>query len=288
MSTGTVRPSSIEGIKRLAKKIATEKSVKHTAALEEASKLAGYQSFIHAKRALARGNQSPMPATAASNARTSNHMSLSDFHTRSRANWTAKIDQLADSGDATLEITGVAPILRALGPFMGSGNNHAHLPTGGGFDFEAVSPGREQGSIEFQIFTGTAVVAKPRRLTIERLESDPAESFLLLELDALEPSGTYEDEERLEERRLEEVDDLGRGEYVPRGAIHYGLYIDEDGLEQETPDDAQTVLRLLNGKIMLVSKGSIWNGSSQTYSGLHDGLSATEIRGAIQQILDRR
>ncbi|MGO8036148.1 hypothetical protein [Rhizobium leguminosarum] len=41
MPTKQVRPSTIEGIKRLAKRIASEKAVKHTAALDEAARVAG-------------------------------------------------------------------------------------------------------------------------------------------------------------------------------------------------------------------------------------------------------
>lgn len=59
MSTRSARPSSIEGIKRLAKKIASEKSVKHTTALNEAAVLAGYQNFTHAKHALSPPRAAP-------------------------------------------------------------------------------------------------------------------------------------------------------------------------------------------------------------------------------------
>jgi hypothetical protein len=288
MSIGFVRPSSIEGIKRLAKKIATEKSLKHTAALEEAAKIAGYQSFTQAKRALASQKQFSRAMAPTFNARTSKPISLSDFHTRSRADWTAKVDQLTTAGNATLSIIGVGPIIQALIPFMGSNCNHAHLPTGGGFDFLSVCESREPGCIEFGIFSGTAVIAKPRRLLLERLDSDPAESFLLLELADLAPTDTYGDRTRITERRQEEVVDIGRGDYIERRALHDGYYADEFGHEQEVPESAQTILRLLNGQIMLVTKGSIWNGSSKTYLGIHDRLPSDAIRSAIQEIIDSR
>jgi hypothetical protein len=288
MSIGFVRLSSIEGIKRLAKKIATEKSVKHTAALEEAAKIAGYQSFTQAKRALASQKQFSRTVAPTFNARTSKPMSLSDFHTRSRADWTANVNQLTTAGNATISIFGVGPIIQALTPFMGSNRNHAHLPTGGGFDFLSVSESREPGCIEFRIFSGTAVIAKPRRLLLERLASDPAESFLLLELADLAPTDTYGDRTRIVERRQEEVVDIGRGDYIERGALHDGYYADEFGDEQEIPENAQTILRLLNGQIMLVTKGSSWNGSSKTYLGIHDRLSSDAIRSAIQEIIDSR
>lgn len=214
-------------------------------------------------------------------------MSRSDFHNRSRSEWIAKVDQITRSGDATLSWQHVDDILRTLEPFMGSSKNHAHLPRGGGFDVLSVAKGREPGCIEFGIFTGTAVVVKPRRLVLERIASDPVESFLMLELDDLEPSSAnQEDRERSTLRRQEEAIEVGRGEYVGRAAYEDGYFVDSRGYERELPEDARPVLRLLNGQIMFVAKGSIWNGSSRTYSGLHDGMTTVEIRATIQQIIN--
>lgn len=52
MSTATIRPSTIDGIKQLAKKIRRERKISHTLALGEASRQAGYENFVHAKRQL--------------------------------------------------------------------------------------------------------------------------------------------------------------------------------------------------------------------------------------------
>ncbi|MBA8907928.1 hypothetical protein [Aminobacter ciceronei] len=287
MSTRSARPSSIEGIKRLAKKIASEKSVKHTTALNEAAVLAGYQNFIHAKHALSPPRTAPRSISHASATRSQSPMSQSDFHIRSRAEWTSMVNHITSNGDATLSWQRVDDIVTTLQPFMGSNKNHAHLPRSGGFDFLSVAKGREPGCIEFGIFSGTTVVVKPRRLVLERIASDPAESFLMLELDDLEPSGTTrEDCERSTARRQEEVVEVGRGEYAGRSVYDDGYFLDDRGNERELPDDARPVLRLLNGQIMFVTKGSIWNGSSSTYSGIHDSQTTAQIRDAIQQIID--
>lgn len=37
---------------------------------------------------------------------------------------------------------------------------------------------------------------------------------------------------------------------------------------------------------MFVTKGSIWNGSSSTYSGVHDSQTTAQIRDAIERIID--
>ena len=46
------KPKTLDGIKKLAKKIKKAKEVKHTEALELASKQAGFQNFRHARAAL--------------------------------------------------------------------------------------------------------------------------------------------------------------------------------------------------------------------------------------------
>ncbi len=275
MPTQQVRPSSIEGIKRLAKRIASEKAVKHTAALEEAARVAGYQTFLHAKRSLSQANEpAPLP-----NARKQSAMTSDDFKTRARALWVDSINQFAPVGDATVFWDDIDDIVSVLTPFMGSNKNHAHFPTGGGFDFLSVKKSPERGCIEFQVFTGSVIIAKPRRLVLERIASNPAESFLVLELGELSPSIIRDEErdEHIRRRRQEEVLDLGGADYVERRSI------DEDDLT----DSARNVVRLFNGQVMLVTKGSIWNGTPRTYNGIHDTATHAEIRKAIQGISDK-
>ncbi|TBY68969.1 hypothetical protein E0H51_31685 [Rhizobium leguminosarum bv. viciae] len=274
MPTPKLRPSSIDGIKRLAKRIASEKPVKHTAALDEAARIAGYQTFLHAKRSLSRANEPAPPP----NARTS-AMNSSDFHTRARSLWVDTINQFASEGDATISWDDIDDIVRVMSPFMGSNKNHAHLPTGGGFDFLSVRKSVEPGCVEFQVFSGSAIIAKPRRMVLERLASDPPQSFLMLELDDLKPAVARNDEraERARSWRQEELIDLGGGHYVERGSV------DEEDLQ----DTARNVVRLFNGQVMLVTKGSIWNGASLTYNGVHDTGTHSEVRKVIQEISDK-
>ncbi|QIM50238.1 DUF5623 domain-containing protein [Pusillimonas sp. DMV24BSW_D] len=54
MNIASIRPSSVDGIKQLAKKICREHNIPHTRALDEASRQAGFANFVHAKRNLAR------------------------------------------------------------------------------------------------------------------------------------------------------------------------------------------------------------------------------------------
>lgn len=52
MTTASIQPSTLDGIKQLAKKIRRERNIPHTRALDEASRQAGFENFVHAKRKL--------------------------------------------------------------------------------------------------------------------------------------------------------------------------------------------------------------------------------------------
>ncbi|AQZ32755.1 hypothetical protein BHQ29_05335 [Pseudomonas sp. LPH1] len=54
MVTLATPPSTVDGIKRLAKAIKRESGITHHKALEEAARKAGFQNFLHAKRAIAK------------------------------------------------------------------------------------------------------------------------------------------------------------------------------------------------------------------------------------------
>jgi len=49
MSDGIIRPTTVDGIKRLAKRLKREKNIKHSDALNEAAQAAGYRDFIDAR-----------------------------------------------------------------------------------------------------------------------------------------------------------------------------------------------------------------------------------------------
>ena len=280
-------PASLAGIKRIAKRIATEKSIKHTAALEEAAKLAGYQTFLHAKRALATAG-TPPPRSTSAQTRRQTAMTYNDFHLKTRTAWTAAINNLA-AGDRSMGWTRLDDIERTVTPFLGRNYSHAHLPTGGGFDFWSVKQSRERGCLEFAYSDRNVIVVKPRGLIIERIDADPAESFVLLELDRLDTSGAYNEERSgaMREDGVEEVLEID-GRYYSRDGVDDGYYRDENGRERDLPDRWRIVVRFVKGQILIVVKGSIWNGSSKTYSGMHNTMGADEIRGAIEHAIGQR
>jgi hypothetical protein len=297
MPTRSGRPSSIGGIKRLAKELKVKRGLQHARALDEAARLAGYANFAHARRALSdsrvQGRGTP------SRPRKEPQMEFSDFHRRARAAWVDAVMSVAGP-DARSSLTwrGVDTIARVLTPIMGSNNNHTHLPGGGGLDMQRVRPAlNEQGCLEFFPDESDAYVylMKPKRLTLEFMGHAPAESFFHLELDELEPTGIYaepEDDKEDEwaplssryQRVSEDVVELGPHQYVSRSGWDDGLLPDGRHL----PRHSRLVVRCFRGAAMAVAKGSLWNGAAGTYDGRHSRMTPDQIRGVIERALARR
>jgi len=221
---------------------------------------------------------------------------LDDFHESSRAAWDAAVASVISGPAAPASIVwhGHEAISQALAPFMGENRNHAHLPTGGGLDFLSVGPSAEPGCLEFMVGDRVVEIMKPRSLTLERIDS-AGNSFLLLELDNLDPSGVYDTDENESdgdndaehaELSSEEVLEVAPADYVSRDVWDRGfLDHDETGDEIPIPDDARLAVRWLKGKVLLVAKGSLWNGDPATYDGRHNGMTAAQIRRTIERSL---
>lgn len=207
---------------------------------------------------------------------------MNDFQVKSRAAWVAAIEQAVGRTPASTSTwEGAEEIRKALHPFMGKNANHTLLPTGGGQDFEAVTHSTETGCLDFHVGSRSVYRIKPERLTLVHIPKAPAESFLLLEASPLDPESEIEGDHRQEEL-VELADRQLLERYVwDRGYIGH----DSEGLEIPIPDDARLVVRWLNGKFLLVAKGSLWNGSPKTYSGIHDKMSPDGIRDTILRAL---
>ena len=223
-------------------------------------------------------------------------MPLEDFHESSRVAWDAAVANATSGSPTSASIVwrGHQAISQALAPFMGENRNHAHLPTGGGLDFLSVGPSAEPGCLEFMVSDRVVQIMKPRSLTLERIDS-AGNSFLLLELDNLDPSGVYETDENERhgdsdaepaELSSEELVEVAPAEYVSRDVWDQGfLDHDDNGDEIPIPDDARPVVRWLQGKVLLVAKGSRWNRDPATYDGRHNGMTAAQIRRTIERSL---
>jgi hypothetical protein len=180
-----------------------------------------------------------------------------------------------------IEWTDPNDCIRTIVPFVGHNNNHAHLPTGGGLDVLGVKASREASCLELVVARKVVNVVRPKRLILEHVSSSPHDSFLLLELEKLRPSGVYEQNDQ----QSEEVVDVS-GEYVSRDSWdvdHLGY--DESGNEIPLPNDAKLVVRYFGGKVLFVCKGSVWNGLPETYDGRHSTMTSDQIRQFIEDRL---
>ena len=139
----------------------------------------------------------------------------------------------------------------------------------------------EAGCLELKTAPNTIYLVKPRLLELEYINQSPHDSFLLLTLDALKPTGLYE-----EVGGQEEVVEIEPGEYCERGIWDQGyLYHDENGYEVPLPESSRLVVRWMGGKLLFVAKGTLWNGRSETYDGRHNKMTSGDIRRFIEREL---
>ncbi|RUX96921.1 hypothetical protein EOA25_28635 [Mesorhizobium sp. M2A.F.Ca.ET.040.01.1.1] len=117
-------------------------------------------------------------------------------------------------------------------------------------------------------------LGRPRKLAFEYIDGSPANSFFLMDLNTLKPSGIYENVQS-ESEQLMEVDE----EYHDYGIWDRGFMgYDHEDREIPIPDEASVVVRLLRGKILIVAKASHWNHETGTYDGRHEHMMAEDNR----------
>jgi hypothetical protein len=209
-------------------------------------------------------------------------MDKTAYRHENRTKWISAIDAVMRPAPVSATWTGIKTIVEVLQPFATSGCNHVLLPRGGGMDIQSASPSWEPGCIELNISARAAYVMRPKQLVLQHFPEDPLQSFLLLELSALPPSGVYEDTAR----ESEEVVELGQDEYAERQHWDSGtLGTDENGEDLPLPAHARRVVRWFEGKMMVLAKGCIWNGVPATYDGRHSVKSAEQIRDEIALVM---
>lgn len=207
-------------------------------------------------------------------------MQQETYHDRCRERWIAAIrEAVGDNPPETSVWRTQAAIAAAAQPFTRA-VNHLLFATRGGHDIEALAYGHEPGTLVFRVREGLIYTAKVESMALEYIAASPAESFVMFDLGELASSGFYEDRP---DSRSEELVELEPGRFAPREVWDAGYADrDEDGDEIPLPESARLVHRLFNGRLMMVTKGSLWNGTSWTYSGLHNRMTNDEIREAIE------
>lgn len=282
----TIKPATITGLKSLAKELKRSAGLTHTDALNLAAQKAGFQNYTHAHSTLRRRSARPKYEDP-----------RKPFRDANTAEW-AKIVRRVNPNMAETQYWYTLPMIaRALRPFMGNNRNHALLPTGGGVDLTGVEASQEHGCLKLIAHGMSDHVLRPKSLCMVTFPNDPGQSFLLLELDDLKPSGVYDylfdDDETGEARRKhiargrEEVVNLN-GTYLDLSVWEEDLYVDSHGLEQPLSDAARRTLRWFGGKYLIVAKGSIWNSITATYDGRHNKMSEESLRVAIQHLIDKK
>lgn len=289
-----LRPSTIDGIKRLADRLQTRSEIRRSDALDAAARRGGFQNYAHARRAIEQQDARELSAAEHSRRIDREHQ---EYRDQTSQEWSETIDAVAGASlPASRVWTDLYEIIDALEPFMGTGRNHGYFPTGGGHDFSTVRPSSEADCIELAVGE-LAYIMRPRRLRLERIPPRLSESFLFLELRDLPrvyPLDEDEEEDgndpalsRWQRRRREseELVDLGGGDYVEREVWDRG-YLDYD--DEPLSARARLVQRLLRGNVMIVCKASIWNRIPQTYNGMHDQMGPDRVRREIERGLERR
>jgi hypothetical protein len=208
-------------------------------------------------------------------------MSVKDFHRECRAKWINAITLVSGPTPPTTSVWhDTDAIVSAIRPFADA-VNHLHFLSGG-LDIARVTLGQEPGTIEFIIEDKVAYLAKPRSMTLEYIPAAPAESFVILDLASLEPSGVYP--LGGSDHWHEELVELSPGNYAERDVWDTGhTGYDEAGNEIPLPAGARLLLRIFHGRLMLVTKGSLWNSIPKTYDGRHDRMTNQQIRDLIER-----
>lgn len=209
---------------------------------------------------------------------------LEQLFNKARLHWRNAIASVGAGNRTTMEWYGAADIGDSLTPFLGENVNHAHYPTGGGQDWKYRELTGVDGCLALAVEDGVVDLFKPEHMILEHFPDAVQESFLLIELANLAPdpvTSVYEGSQ--------EYGELPDGRTFDRSAWDAG-YLDHDvnGLGTPVPDNARLVVRWLNGKILVVAKGSMWNGTPATYNGNHNDLSASQIRQTIETALAQR
>lgn len=161
-------------------------------------------------------------------------------------------------------ITQINGILNNIG---GKGLNHMLYPDSGGLDIIGCSISTNQKNL-LEIFTdGSAPnICKPKQLIFDCIDEEAEWSYFRLELDKIEPSGFYSDENRL-------VEEL----YECNG--NFEVYSDYP------PNDFyRHILRVLNGTLLIIPKTSYYNHIPQTYSGTHNNINYLDFRTVMENL----
>jgi serine/threonine-protein kinase len=209
-----------------------------------------------------------------------------EYLAEQRAAWVAALQGLfGSSPPERAEWTDLDGMIGVLSQLLKPEMHHVYLPTGGGMSMKSVSRGNERGTLALHPNKRTTYLLKPRKMTVHYFADAPAQSFLFIETDKLEQSGTYDHKIK---GGSEELVEIGPGDYRERSVWDAGYDgHDEGGDEIPLPKSAKLVIRFFKGGFAIVGQGSVWNGTAATYDGEHDKLGQEPMRELIDKAIKR-
>ena len=197
-------------------------------------------------------------------------------HHRQGAAWSRAIDETSlRLGATAAPISNLASICDVLQPFLAE-DNIAFWPYSGYFSLKEAGPVSEYGCIELRDGMHNSLIVRPRQLNILRLERDLSQSFLLLELEDLNPlCGEHHIPYNFEIIWV-----------TSSGGYAYDCPA-EDTLQECTPPFSRAVNRYFSGNILIVSPCSILNSVRRADDGSFTHFSAMEVQTIIESALSR-
>lgn len=286
----TISPTTISGIKSLAKDLKKELGTSHADALNKAAGAAGYNNYAHAKNVLSAKTKfnSMVPFKTGGFPD-----GLIEYQSKSLRAWGDALEAVNQERDKKIEVTNPKEIVTMLSEFVGNSLHHAYLPGGGGQDIEEVRLSKANDCIELVVHEGPVYLVRPSKLILELVAAAPGESFLLLELtnlpDSFVQNASFSSSIESISKQAFRQEFLRAGDiYYPRDYWDAGtMGVDADGSEIPIPRTAEIVVLWNSGKLLFVSKGSLWNNTSSTYDGRHTQFSSTQIREIIEGAVDK-
>ncbi|MGP0172693.1 DUF5623 domain-containing protein [Pseudomonas sp. NCHU5208] len=226
MVTLATPPSTIDGIKRLAKAIKRESGLTHLAALEEAARKAGFQNFRHASHAIAKGSQHCYTAYVT-------------------VYWKELSSEVPSSGRYTIQVHLTRPLPELLADGLKVGGtylrkfkleapDHIEMRTDAASQVSAMQY-LDQASFVLLFINATGLVRAFRRENIEEMnkleripyadhitgwEEPQSGDWLLLDEPYISPYPGFR-KEWLQEKRLHQVAPQWPGIYYPGNAVPY-------------------------------------------------------------------
>lgn len=209
-------------------------------------------------------------------------MSREAFKEESIIKWKELINNLFDKKVPSSAIWNTEKDMTEILNLIAKVNNHMLLPSGGGLDLLSAKKGLEELTIELRTGDLTVDLVKPISLKFFKTIKDES-CYFLLDTGTLKPTGIIDPMDLRFAR--EELAEYAPLKYSTRDIIDQGfLKIDQNGNEVPLPQYTRIVVRYFKGKFLLLTKGSPYNGSPDSYDGRHNSINENLLFNIIDSL----